>query len=343
MIPVTVIGAGIYGCLTALELSRFGFQVTLVDRQSDIFMGATRANHGRLHRGYHYPRSGITMLAASRGYDRWRERFPITVHYATSRCYALADESSLTWDEYRDVCRGSGLEFNGARTEHYPRLAHIRGHVYVEEGHINVDILRDILRHELFRAGVRFRQQNVSRYPDGLGSYLVDCTYGQLGWAPESLEYEMTELVIAKLPHQWENRSVVVMDGPFGVSVDPVYWNRGLHYLYHVKHSVRGVAIGAPVRSLRVDSGPLQLSGADSAFHDIVREGSRYIPDLKQAQYVESLVTQRAILASARDTDARPSRMWNFDDNRISVLGGKIGDAIATAEEVAALAQAKWL
>jgi len=56
-----VLGAGIYGCMAALELAAAGFSVDLFERRQDILLGATQANQGRLHLGYHYPRSPATV------------------------------------------------------------------------------------------------------------------------------------------------------------------------------------------------------------------------------------------------------------------------------------------
>lgn len=352
MSRVTVVGAGVYGCLTALELSRAGFKVTLVDRQAKILQGASRANQGRLHRGYHYPRSPETMEAAQRNYELWHRQYPTVLQRATTHAYALATDSRLTWDQYLEACRAVGLEANGSRFAYYPELRHIHGLIYVEEAFVNFDLLEDILIHELFQAGVRFKANYPASAVDASAYPVVDCTYGRLRDLPVPTVYEITELVVVKLPSPWENRSLVVMDGPFGVSIDPTPWNQSLHHLYHVDRSVRSrVRSSSPYTTRQtiedmathyaVDRGPIQF--AKSAFRSIVREGSYYVPDLKQAEYIESLFTIRAVRADTAATDARPSEVWDMSPHDISVLGGKIGDAIETATRVASMAAQKWL
>ena len=49
---VAIIGAGITGCAAAFELSRTTARVALLDRDSDVAAGATRANSGIVHAGY---------------------------------------------------------------------------------------------------------------------------------------------------------------------------------------------------------------------------------------------------------------------------------------------------
>lgn len=48
---VVIIGAGIIGAGIARELSRYELSITLVDRESDVCSGASRANNGMIHSG----------------------------------------------------------------------------------------------------------------------------------------------------------------------------------------------------------------------------------------------------------------------------------------------------
>ena len=52
LFDVIVIGAGITGCATARELSRYNASVAALDRGSDVSEGATKANSGIIHAGY---------------------------------------------------------------------------------------------------------------------------------------------------------------------------------------------------------------------------------------------------------------------------------------------------
>ena len=48
---VVIIGAGILGCLTARELARYKLDVLVLDKESDLGEGATKANSGVLYAG----------------------------------------------------------------------------------------------------------------------------------------------------------------------------------------------------------------------------------------------------------------------------------------------------
>ncbi|AXS40727.1 FAD-dependent oxidoreductase [Breoghania sp. L-A4] len=54
-VDAVVIGGGIFGCLSAIELSKLGLSVKLLERESSLMQGATLNNQNRLHLGYHYP------------------------------------------------------------------------------------------------------------------------------------------------------------------------------------------------------------------------------------------------------------------------------------------------
>ena len=49
---ILIIGAGISGCATARELSRYQASITVIDQACDVAEGATKANSGIVHAGY---------------------------------------------------------------------------------------------------------------------------------------------------------------------------------------------------------------------------------------------------------------------------------------------------
>jgi glycerol-3-phosphate dehydrogenase len=51
-VDVIIIGGGVVGCMTARALSRYQLNVLLIEKESDIGMGATSANSAIVHAGY---------------------------------------------------------------------------------------------------------------------------------------------------------------------------------------------------------------------------------------------------------------------------------------------------
>ncbi len=60
MTDVLIIGCGITGAATAMELSHYKLSVTVLERENDVALGATRANSAIVHAGYD-PRPGTLM------------------------------------------------------------------------------------------------------------------------------------------------------------------------------------------------------------------------------------------------------------------------------------------
>ena len=49
---VAIIGAGVTGAMTARELSRYELSVCVIEKESDVAMGASKANSGIVHAGF---------------------------------------------------------------------------------------------------------------------------------------------------------------------------------------------------------------------------------------------------------------------------------------------------
>ena len=56
-----IIGCGIFGALSAIEIAKKGNEVTIFESLDKILFGASLNNQNRLHRGFHYPRSEKTI------------------------------------------------------------------------------------------------------------------------------------------------------------------------------------------------------------------------------------------------------------------------------------------
>ena len=64
---VVIIGAGVIGCSIARELSRFSLSVLVIDRESDIGEGTSKANSGIVHAGFDAKPGSLKALLNVRG------------------------------------------------------------------------------------------------------------------------------------------------------------------------------------------------------------------------------------------------------------------------------------
>lgn len=92
---VVIIGAGILGCLTARELMRYRLRVLVIDKESDIGEGASKANSGVLYAGFH-PRGGslkgISCVQGNRMYKQLCRELDVPVKYVGSLFVAFHNE-----------------------------------------------------------------------------------------------------------------------------------------------------------------------------------------------------------------------------------------------------------
>jgi hypothetical protein len=331
-VRAAVIGAGIFGCVTAVELARNGFEVDLYDRHSRILQGASQANCARLHHGYHYPR--VPQPDMARHAARFAARFPGTVDRSASHHYCVArDGSRTTAAEFLDFCDRLGLPYEVATPPQVRDSVDVC--VRVPESAVDVDALRDVLRRELLAARVMFYPQSDVT-PDDLAGYdwIIQATYGRD--SGRVLRWEVCETALVRLGEHFAGLSFVVLDGPFAC-IDPEP-GTDQHVLYDVVNSVHANNVGfapeipAHLAEL-VDRGPVftDYTRVEAMLHT----ASRFF-DIGTPRYCGSRFTVRAVLPDVDATDERPT-LVERDGNVVRILSGKIDSAVWAAEMVAAI------
>ena len=104
---IIVLGAGIQGCCTALELANRGFQVDLVDQDSIPFNRSSIRNEGKIHLGLVYVNdpgfeTPKLMLKAAFSFtenlSRWIGDASSELNISTPFYYLVSDKSFLTFD-----------------------------------------------------------------------------------------------------------------------------------------------------------------------------------------------------------------------------------------------------
>ena len=67
MFDVAIIGAGVVGGLVSRELTKYKLSVCIVEKESDVAMGATRANSAIVHAGFDAKEGTLKALLNVRG------------------------------------------------------------------------------------------------------------------------------------------------------------------------------------------------------------------------------------------------------------------------------------
>lgn len=107
---IGIIGAGWYGSHLAIALKKAGHEVTLFEKNDDIFSQIS-GNFGiRLHTGPHYPRSQETRKYCRKGFDEFKKTYPdlISPHiysiYALGATDANGEASKVNLEQFKLVC-----------------------------------------------------------------------------------------------------------------------------------------------------------------------------------------------------------------------------------------------
>jgi len=331
MVKVAVIGGGIFGCTIAVDLARAGAKVDLFEARSDILIGATSRCQGRLHRGYHYPRSDSTAIAARDAFFNFMERYPAAIR-RLNHFYAIAPDSKTTPDEFLAFCNRIHLPYQ--IVDHPWQLHTAEMCVKVPEAIIDFEILRRLVRSDLAKAGVTIHVSQPMKTVHGYDE-VVFATYGQ-PW-PEPLQYEVCEIAIMELG-RYTHDSFVVLDGEY-VSLDPF----GKFYaLYDVKNTVHHTSVGWIPEIPPGYEGLLSRVGllktSVSRFDAMVASASRFLWGLEPGSqhtsiYHGSMFSVRAVLPDVENTDKRPT-LIHRQDNETRILSGKICTAVTAAKQV---------
>lgn len=336
MTNAAVIGGGVFGATVAVELAQNGVNVDLYECGPDILHGASSVSQGRLHEGFHYPRSVHTAEVARDAADEFISRFPNAIVRDNDHFYCVALNGSMTSAvDYINFCDKLKLTCDIARTSHV-RDKSVDVCIKVQECLIDIHKLRKMLHIELSRHNVNMflntyaQQCNLDMY-----DYQIWTTYGQ-PWHT-ALQYEVCETAIISLSEHYQNHSYVIMDGPF-ISLDPIPGTNN-HMLYDVYNSVHHTNIG-DVPEIPAHLSSLVNQGVVHTPHTRVKlmenKAQYFLMDFNIIQYHGSMFTVRAVLPNVDNTDERSTHV-HADGTTISVLSGKIGTAPRTAQQIAKL------
>lgn len=113
MFDVAVIGAGVVGGLVARELSKYDLEVCILERASDVALGATRANSAIVHAGFDAKEGSLKALLNVRGSEMMEQLCSeLGVKYKRngSLVVGFTDEDKKTLEELRERGEKNGVK-----------------------------------------------------------------------------------------------------------------------------------------------------------------------------------------------------------------------------------------
>ncbi len=337
---VAVVGGGIFGCTTAWKIAKNGSDVTLYERNNDIITQASNINQYRLHRGYHYPRSKQTAESSQWGETSFiKEYGDAIVNGDVEHYYCIATEDSkVNAEQYKTFLHEMNLDYE-KKTLDFINKDVVDLTVQVKEFLFNPEKLRKICWDKLNTHNVNVVLN--TEYVDSDYEYVINATYSNLNQLlpidkQKNYQFELCEKPVLKLPEQYKNKSVVIMDGPF-MCIDPL-GDTGLHVMGNVVHAIHSTNVG-------------KFPEYDEKFNKLLNKGiiknppitnidkfiesaKKFFVDIDKAKHIGSMFTFRTVLPNRDKDDARPTLVEKTTDNIFNLFSGKIGTCVSAADEI---------
>lgn len=315
---IRVLGGGWYGCSLAVALLADGHKVELHEKADRLFAGASGANPARLHRGFHYPRSGATRAACRDHYSEFMSTYGRFTRAVPLNIYAVAEADSLVdFATYQKVLEGE-TPFLVAHDPAEFGLHNVEGALITGERHIVIDRVREHFEDEL--AGHVCYGMAALIADDPRWDLTVDATFCAL----DAENVDRYEPCITALLEGPADRAVTIMDGPFP-SVFPWDASRGLSSLTSASLTPFSKACQTWLDARMVlDS--LGVSAVEQRAELMLEQMAHFWPDVRDRyRIVDHRLAIRAMPKSRADT--RLCDVLRVGERALRIRAGKI-DAI---------------
>ena len=239
---IIIIGTGWYGLYTALLLQDT-HNVTVLEKNDDIFDNSSNYNQNRLHLGYHYPRCYKTRELCLNGYNKFINKFREVVDFIDDNYYCISKDSIIDFNTYKQI-------FNLPEYKHTfvnnSILNHIDGDIInTQEKIINSSRSKNYFKKNI-NCEIKFNYlvEDIKQVGDKVVinndlecDLLFDCTYNQLNLSKKKYIYENTiSLIYERINFDDQYDSITIMDGDF-FSLFPRDIDKKTYSLTHVKYT----------------------------------------------------------------------------------------------------------
>ena len=317
MKKIKIVGAGLFGCCTAYELNKEGYDVTIIEKSSDIMNKASKYNHNRIHFGYHYPRSIDTARQSLDGLDSFLKNYKDSIVSNFPNYYMIAKQNSkVTASEYIKFCDELNLDYT---LNDYPNNLLVDKDmldisIKVNELIYDYDILKSLVKSKINDINIKFNTEFDGDISDC--DYLINTSYANinkinsiLGIPKLNLKFQDVVIPVFEMNHK--PFGLTVMDGPF-CSIMPKGNNSNQFLLYNAKHSIISESVNN------------DFGDSDFDLENIYNQSKKYFPFLSDVKPLKYWRTIRAL--PVNNNDARISEIFRSKSHPkiISILSGKI-------------------
>jgi len=331
-----VVGGGIFGLTSAIELSNNGYLVDVKEKSNDIMCGATSINQYRLHKGYHYPRSKETAQECLDGLYSFKRKYQdCVVNGDITHMYSISSEDSLvSADEYKEFLNDMNLTF-----EEREPMPNCDLTIVADEELFNPNLLQNNMKNKLWGSYINVHTNSeikeLDKYKEEY-DVIVLATYSninQLRDKKKEYQFEVCEKPVVKLPKFFDDTSIVIMDGPF-MCLDPYGDDFVLGNVVHAIHerNVGTKPIVSDELKPYLNKGLIRnpkITNIDK----FIESGVKYFGDeFADLEHIGSMYTIRAVLKDRDHDDARPTLVNHEGGNVYSLFSGKIDTCVRASK-----------
>ncbi len=355
-----IIGGGIFGCLSAIELSKLGKKVILLEQKNSLMKGASSNNTNRLHLGYHYPRDLNTALQCKEGFKMFLEEYSNCILKDISNFYCISNQGSkVSASKYESFCQSAELPFKKIDNSDIPiQINNVECIIDTQELIYDCKEIKNKIEDKLNENNINFytnsEVKSIKELDDRFkikinnqniyARSIINSTYSNynifhddLGIKKKTYQYELTIVPIIKWREGQPPLGITLLDGKF-FSVLP-HGKSGNYTLYHVDYSVYDRKIAEqPPSKWQNPRKIIKENEAKLIYQKMVKDiAPQWLPSICSSEFIGYLTSTRMVLSKVEDTDARPSLMEKMPTKNCfyNLFSGKIDHSIIVSKEVA--------
>ena len=329
---VLIIGAGWFGCHIAKILNEAGVNVTILEKDSEIFASMSGNNSNRLHKGFHYPRASITRKQCVQGFRDFKKIYPFLCKKINNNFIAIHSESKVSFNNYLEIMNTENLAYEIVENSY--KLNNIQGIIKCDEELIDFHNAKDFFNKYFNENNIKLRlntkfniNEDFSNKLESRYSYIIDCTACTLETSyDKNILYEPRITLLYK--SNIKNFALMFMDGPFW-SIYPQSEDK--YTIGSVIHS----RISNGLKSFEEANNLITSFGKVDLENKIINFETQILNDFRKFKEYFNFYGYYLSLATLFDSkdDERPFKLYN-NNKIISILGGKIDTVIKAGNKI---------
>jgi dTDP-glucose 4,6-dehydratase len=326
---IIIIGGGWYGCHLA-SLLQDNHDVKLIEKDNDIFNGASYYNQNRLHLGFHYCRNYATRQLCKYGYNKFFKKYSSLIDKIHNNYYIISKDSIMCYDTYVNLYKKEDYDIELLENTLFDN---IDGKIIkINEHVINSDRSYEYFKNLLNKVDFHFDETvlnytqienentiNIITDKDSHNADIVfDCTYNQLGWSKKEYIYEKTISLLFKKINDTIFDAITIMDGKFS-SLYPRDIKKNIFTLTDVEFTplIKSEDF-SKINDYKVDEDTIEIIK-----NKMIAKFKKYYPNFENDFIYEGyFLSNKTKLIS--QSDSRDIIAEKISDNLITVNCGKI-------------------